>query len=83
MLVCRLQRVTPINLIHYLLSPPDGIGDNADRRRNPRPTSYCASFRAARAGSDQKNAFANFIHLGQHIIFRVLFANCYGSYRIA
>jgi hypothetical protein len=31
----RFRRMTPINLLHALLSPPDRIGDGAHSCRNP------------------------------------------------
>ena len=57
--------MTPINLIHDLLSPADRIGDGAHRGRNPCSAVVLRELSCREdAGGDQQHALATLVHLG-------------------
>ena len=61
----RLRRMPPINLLHDPLSPSDGIGDGAHRRRNSRSAVVLCQFTSRQnRGGDQQHALPALIHLG-------------------
>jgi hypothetical protein len=63
LLLFRLCRMSPINLFHYPLCPPDTVRDGAHRRRNPRSAVVLRQLACREdAGGDQEHALATFIH---------------------
>src|ERR1700680_599319 len=53
----------PVNLSHYLLSPPDRIGDGADGRRNPLPAFILGQLPCRKNGChDSDHALSSFVH---------------------
>ena len=59
----KLRRVTPINLLHDPLCPPDSICNGTHRGWNPCSAVVLRQFsRRKNAGSDQQHALATFVH---------------------
>ena len=64
--------MTPINLRHYLLSPPDSIRDRRNCRWHALPAVVLRQLSSRKNGScDQKHALATFIHTDERSIFAV------------
>ena len=62
-MVCRLHRVTLVDLLHYPFRPPNRVGDGTHRRRNSRPTVVLRQLAGREdAGGDQQHALATFVH---------------------
>jgi hypothetical protein len=70
------RQMTLVDLLHYPLSPSDGIGDGSYGSRNPRSAVVLRQFASRKdTGGDQQHALPTLIHEGKHITkFRLVFA---------